>query len=382
MEIQRLLTIGGKTRIPGQNLIEVGYTSKNAVDLGGNFTVFWADCNYGSTSSITPGSYLSWGELATKARYRKKDYSKIKMPEGLDSAHDVVATNWGSPWRMPTQSEINELFINCDIEWLENEFNTGVRFKSKTNSNYIFFPACGYMKDQTLTDEKHVWIWSKNQVNDENAYALHAKRKDDGSVEYAISSQTKFYGLNIRPVCPATIPVSSVIVSPSELEMQTGESATIRCYVYPDYASNKNIDWTIPTSGIVNISGSNIDCTITAINPGTVSVTAKSKDGTNKSGSCTVTVTNAPAPVVPVTGVTADPTTLSMHSGETRTITANVQPSNATNKTVTWSSSNPSVASVDSQGKVTANNEGYASITVKTQDGNYTFDSQVTVTSS
>ena len=147
MEIQRLLTIGGKTRIPGQNLIEVGYTSKNAVDLGENFTVFWADCNYGSTSSITPGSYLSWGELATKARYRKKDYSKIKAPDGLDSEHDVVATNWGSPWRMPTQSEINELFINCDIEWLENEFNTGVRFKSKTNSNYIFFPVCGYMND-------------------------------------------------------------------------------------------------------------------------------------------------------------------------------------------------------------------------------------------
>ena len=224
-----------------------------------------------------------------------------------------------------------------------------------------------------------MWIWSKNQVNNENdAYALHVKRKDDG-IEYAISSQTKFYGLNIRPVCPATIPVSSVIVSPSELEMQTGESATIRCYVYPDYASNKNIDWTIPTSGIVNISGSNTDCTITAINPGTVSVTAKSKDGTNKSGSCSVTVTNAPAPIVPVTGVTA---TSFIHSGETRTITANVQPSNATNKTVTWSSSNPSVASVDSQGKVTANNEGYASITVKTQDGNYTFDSQVTVTSS
>ena len=83
---------------------------------------------------------------------------------------------------------------------------------------------------------------------------------------------------------------------------------------------------------------------------------------------------------VAVTGVSLDKTTLTLTAGENAGLTATVAPANATNKNVTWSSSNGAVATVDSEGKVTANAAGTATITVTTEDGNKTATCKVTVT--
>ena len=85
---------------------------------------------------------------------------------------------------------------------------------------------------------------------------------------------------------------------------------------------------------------------------------------------------------VPVTGVTLSETALSLFTGESANLTATVEPGNATNKNVTWSSDNEAVATVDNSGKVTAVGAGEANITVTTEDGNYTATCQVTVTQS
>ncbi len=92
------------------------------------------------------------------------------------------------------------------------------------------------------------------------------------------------------------------------------------------------------------------------------------------SGQTTAIVSN-----VAVTGVTVDKTTMSLAVGATGTITATVNPSNATNKSVTWSSSNTSVATV-SGGTVTAVGQGTATVTVRTVDGGFTANCTVTVT--
>ena len=84
---------------------------------------------------------------------------------------------------------------------------------------------------------------------------------------------------------------------------------------------------------------------------------------------------------VHVTGVDIDQVTASMNVGETQQLTASVLPVIATNETVNWSSDNTSVATVDSNGKVTGISEGSASITATTQDGGYTVTSVITVLS-
>lgn len=83
---------------------------------------------------------------------------------------------------------------------------------------------------------------------------------------------------------------------------------------------------------------------------------------------------------VPVTGVTLDKNTLVLFTGESATLTATVAPENATDKTVTWVSSNPAIVTVDGSGHVKAVAAGTANITVTTTDGNKTAVCAVTVT--
>jgi uncharacterized protein YjdB len=90
--------------------------------------------------------------------------------------------------------------------------------------------------------------------------------------------------------------------------------------------------------------------------------------------------TNANVPVVAVTGVSVSPTSVSVKAGLTTQLSSTVAPSNATNQSVTWSSSNTAVATVSATGLVTAVAVGTANITVKTVDGNKTAVSAVMVT--
>lgn len=111
---------------------------------------------------------------------------------------------------------------------------------------------------------------------------------------------------------------------------------------------------------------------------GTSTFTAKAENSAG-SDSKQYTLTIAPKPTVSVTGVKLDQTSLSLTVGGTGTLNATVQPDNATNKAVTWSSSNETVATVEN-GVVTAVGAGTADITVTTQDGQKTAVCAVTVT--
>ena len=111
---------------------------------------------------------------------------------------------------------------------------------------------------------------------------------------------------------------------------------------------------------------------------GTSTFTAKAENSAG-SDSKQYTLTIAPKPTVSVTGVKLDQTSLSLTVGGTGTLNATVQPDNATNKAVTWSSSNETVATVEN-GVITAVGAGTADITVTTQDGQKTAVCAVTVT--
>ena len=89
---------------------------------------------------------------------------------------------------------------------------------------------------------------------------------------------------------------------------------------------------------------------------------------------------NTQPATVAVSGVSLSKTTLSLTEGGSETLTATVAPDNATNKAVSWKSSDASTATVDNSGKVTAVKAGTATITVTTTDGSKTATCSVTVT--
>ena len=143
--------------------------------------------------------------------------------------------------------------------------------------------------------------------------------------------------------------------------------------------TNSGSDWT-------NISENATSSTYTISNTTTdmsgyqYRCVVKSASGVSViSQAATLTVQTKPASV-PVTGVKLNTETLELFTGNTATLTATVEPENATNKNVTWSSDKPDVATVDAAGKVTAVSEGTATITVTTADGSKQATCSVTVT--
>jgi uncharacterized repeat protein (TIGR02543 family) len=139
----------------------------------------------------------------------------------------------------------------------------------------------------------------------------------------------------------------------------------------PSNATNKAVKWKSDNESVATVTNG----LVTAKAVGNTNITVTTEDG-GFTATCTVTVT------VPVTGVTLNKTMLELDVGDTGTLITTVLPSNATNKNVSWSSSNTAVATVSVSGlhgTVTAVSAGTAGITVTTEDGGFTATCTVTV---
>ena len=180
--------------------------------------------------------------------------------------------------------------------------------------------------------------------------------------------------INQKAQAPATIAVTGVSLDKSnETLTASGATLSLTATVAPTNASNQSVTWESSAPGVASVSGSGLTATVTPVTAGSATISVKTVDG-NFTASCNVTV-NAAA--VPVTGVSFSPDkdTVVLGSGN-RTITATITPNTATNKTVTWESLTPTVATVTPGSGLTATvnplTVGDAVIQVKTADGNFT----------
>ena len=155
------------------------------------------------------------------------------------------------------------------------------------------------------------------------------------------------------------VKVEEVSVSPTFLSLTEGDNARLTVTVLPQNAYNKRVIWSSTSEDVASVS----DGIVMAVSPGTATIRVKSEDG-GKMATCLV---NVSAKYVPVTSIALNRTSASLKSGETVTLTATVKPDDATDKTVTWSSSDATVATV-SNGVVSAKKVGTATITAKAGD--------------
>lgn len=160
----------------------------------------------------------------------------------------------------------------------------------------------------------------------------------------------------------ATVLVTSVTVSPATLPLTVGGTFTATATVKPSGAS-KAVTWSSNAEGVATVDNG----LITGVTEGSATITATTVDG---GYTATVAVKVTP-PLVAITGVTATPAA-TVTSGRTFAAIATVQPDNAANKAVVWSSSDETVATVSDAGVVFGVDMGEAVITVTTVDGGYT----------
>lgn len=158
-----------------------------------------------------------------------------------------------------------------------------------------------------------------------------------------------------------SIPVTKIALNKSDTIMEVGEYIIVSAVVRPSNATNKKVTWTSSNTRVATVSSSG---KITAKNVGTATITAKTSNG--KTAKIKITVTEK---FINVTSIALNKTSASLNVGSSITLTATVSPKNATNKGIIWSSSDSSVATVTTSGKVIAKGAGTATITATTKDG-------------
>lgn len=192
------------------------------------------------------------------------------------------------------------------------------------------------------------------------------------SVTLSNSAQVKVTKIDIT-YTPATIHVSSVSLNKTELILAVDEFENLTATITPNNATDKSVTWSTSNSAIADVDQTGKVNAIAAGGP--VTITATSNDDNTKTATCTV---NVIAERVSVLSVNLNKTSTEITIGGTETLTATVNPDNATNKNVAWSTSNAAVATVDN-GVVSALSVGTANITVTTEDGSKTAICAVTV---
>ena len=178
-------------------------------------------------------------------------------------------------------------------------------------------------------------------------------------------------GTNKSATCTVTVQkaVTSIALNKTSLNLNAGNSETLTVTYTPSDATNKWVTWTSSNTNVATVNSSG---RVTAVHGGTATITATTSNNISKT--CTVTVYE------PVSSVSVSPSTYTINVGETVSLTPTISPSTASNKNVSYSSENSSVATVNSSGVVTGAGPGVTRIKVTSSDNTskYTY-AEITV---
>ena len=280
-----------------------------AVDLG--LSVKWARYNVGATQPEECGDYFAWGETSPKPEYKWANYSYGTAKNGpfseyvldpnygtvdhktiLDLADDAAYASWGGDWRMPSQEEFEELRTNCTWTWTQKNGVYGYRVTSNVSGytdNSIFLPANGMFNGSSLSDGGTIGNYWSSSSSEENTY--HAISPYFSSSYVKSGNCYRYFGLGIRPVQGAVVPVSSIDIT-AMLEIMEGRTATLSASVLPANATYKGITWSSSDDSIATVDASG---KVTAVSIGKATITAYSADAAT-TGACEVSVPEAPKP--------------------------------------------------------------------------------------
>lgn len=321
--------------------ITVSYID-SATDGYGLLAISYDETPKGETFSIVIDG-------AATAPFKKADLGGLLIPVLSVGNHTISVRSDADTTRTVT------LAVNVGVTSVTLDITEKAVKKGET------FTLTATVAPSDVTDKTVTWSSS-----DDNVASVDAKGKvtavNGGSAVITAESG------GVKATCSVTVTVDVIGVSldVTEKTAEKDETFTLSATVVPSDATDKTVTWSSSDETVATVDS---DGKVTAVGGGSVVITATSG---GKTAACNVTVT------VPVSGVTLNIAEKSVATGESFTLTATVVPSDATDKTVTWTSGNTTVATVDSNGKVTAVGAGSAVITATA--GDKTATCNVTVT--
>lgn len=207
-----------------------------------------------------------------------------------------------------------------------------------------------------------------SEVNQNNIYeSLQENTTDlDVTVVFTLHERQQMsthYDAEFNAAIPSTdlSPVSEIVLSSDDVTLFIGNSTQITATVLPENAVNKTLEWISSDEDVATVDA---EGNVTAVGLGEAIITATATDGSGVSATCTVIVIPTLAE-----SLTIDPESWAAVEGETFQITVEVLPENTSDKTLEWTSSDISIATVDNTGLVTVLKPGLCTISVSTTDG-------------
>lgn len=224
-------------------------------------------------------------------------------------------------------------------------------------------------KNKAAKKKKVVWTSSNKKVA-----TVTSKGKVKAKKNGKVTITAKLKGTKIKTTCKIVVgtPVAKIKLDKKSVELEEGGKAKLKVTVSPKKPTNKKVTYKSSKKSVVTVNSKG---EIKAVKAGEAKITVTAADGTGKSATCKVTVkgkkvvTPPSDPDIAVGSVALNETSVSLLPGESKKLSATVKPDNATNKTITWRSSAPSVVTVSSDGTVKAVGEGIANVTASASNG-------------
>lgn len=250
-------------------------------------------------------------------------------------------------------------------------YGPGTQYNFITAANYleIAIPEDWNSNTMTLSDG-YIGLGVLGLTTFDTGGDSHRNIPDTGCATRG--NETTFHTRSILP--EITIPVAGVKVpvavtgvalDKKELNLNVGDTQHLTATVSPADADDKEVTWSSENASVATA----VNGEVKAIGAGTTVITVTTKDG-EKTASCTVTVKQ------PVQSITVTPATAEVEVGKTVTLTAEVLPENATDKSVSWTSSDETIATVEN-GQVTGVKAG--TVTITAQAGDKTATCSITI---
>ena len=271
----------------------------------------------------------------------------------------ISATTVNGIRKSITVKVIQKVILDEDINFNTSEINLKVGSTKKLE--YKITP-------DATTDKTVSFNYDKNYIElDKNGLIKALK----AGTTYITATTKNNHSTTLKiNITNPNADISSIKINEGNISLTQGVTKNLTTTILPDKGNN-TVKWTSSNSNVVSVSSTG---QIKSIAVGEATITASIS---NVSNSITVKVVSS---TVKLTNIAINKKTISLKSGKTEQLSVKYTPDSATNKSITWTSSNNKVATVDSNGKVTAISKGTATITAKANDGSNASDtSTVTV---
>jgi hypothetical protein len=230
---------GTKVEFNSENVDFVDFAEKPAdptltagdyVDLGLPSGTLWATCNLGATKPTEFGSRYAWGETTSKSTFSTSNYAYYNSSTdsytdiGTDisgTGYDAATVNLGKDWRMPSKTEMAELYSKCTWQWTQVDGVNGYMVTGP-NGNSLFFPHNAIFLSYTP-----FWTSSNNGSSNGSAAVWAYFTSSSNSWMDATSGIPRYYGFYIRPVYSPSQPDGIENITDYVTVSRTGNSTSI-----------------------------------------------------------------------------------------------------------------------------------------------------------